>query len=102
MSMTTTKAGLTCPLGTEGTEPTGHGSFRGPQKYFNLFLSFFLFCFLVPRLPHMEVPRLGVELQLQPPAHTTATAMQDLGHVCDLHHGSQPCWILTPLSEARD
>ena len=28
-------------------------------------------------LLHMEVPRLGVELELQLPAYTTATAMQD-------------------------
>ena len=26
---------------------------------------------------HMEVPRLGVKLELQLPAYTTATAMQD-------------------------
>ena len=28
--------------------------------------------------------------------------MQDPSHVCELHHSSQPCWILNPLSEARD
>ena len=50
----------------------------------------------------MEVPRLGVKLELQLPACTTATAMQDPSHVCDLHHSSQPCWILNPLSKARD
>ena len=38
----------------------------------------------------MEVPRLGVELELQLPAYATATATQDPNHVCDL------------LSEARD
>ena len=27
---------------------------------------------------HMEVPRLGVESELQPPAYTTATATRDL------------------------
>ena len=32
----------------------------------------------------MEVPRPGVESELQPPAYTTATAMPDLSHVCDL------------------
>ena len=31
--------------------------------------------FLGPHLRHMEVPRLGVELELQLPAYTTATAM---------------------------
>ena len=48
----------------------------------------------------MEVPRLGVELELYLPDYTTATATPDLSHVCDLHHSSQQCWILNPLSEA--
>ena len=34
--------------------------------------------------------------------HTTATAMPDPSRICDLHHSSQQCWILNPLSEARD
>ena len=50
----------------------------------------------------MEVHRLWVELELQLPAYTTATAIQDLSHVCSLHHSSWQCWILNPLSEARD
>ena len=28
--------------------------------------------------------------------------MQDLSHVCDLYHSSWQCWILNPLSKARD
>ena len=40
------------------------------------------------------------ELQLL--VYTTATATQELSQVCDLHHSSQQCWILNPLSEARD
>ena len=31
----------------------------------------------------MEVPRLGVELEQQLPAYTTAAAMLDLSHICD-------------------
>ena len=50
----------------------------------------------------MEVPRLGTELELQLPAYTTATAMQDLSRVCDLYHSSQQHQILNPLSKARD
>ena len=50
----------------------------------------------------MEAPRLGVQWELRLPAYTTATAMQDLSHVCDLHHSSRQCQILNPLSEARD
>ena len=48
----------------------------------------------------MEAPRLGAELELQLPAYTTAT--RDLSRICDLHHSSQQCLILNPLSEARD
>ena len=37
-------------------------------------------------LQHVEVPRLGVELELQLLAYTTATAMQDPSHIRDPHH----------------
>jgi len=60
------------------------------------------FDFLEPHLWHMEIPRLGVELELQLPAYTTATAMWDPSRICDLHHSSRQCWILDPLSKARD
>ena len=45
--------------------------------------------FLGPHLWHMEVARLGAEWELQLPAYTTATAMQDLSHICDPHHSSR-------------
>ena len=51
----------------------------------------------------MEVPRLGVESELQLPTYTTATATAtatlDPSHLCDLLHSSQQ--RLNPLSEAR-
>ena len=50
----------------------------------------------------MEVPRLGVEWELQLPGSTTATATPDLSHVCDLHHLSRQHQIPYPLMEARD
>ena len=50
----------------------------------------------------MEVPRPGVELELQLPAYTTAMAMPDLSHVWELHHSSWQHWILNPLSGARN
>ena len=50
----------------------------------------------------MEVPRIRVRLELQPRAYTTATAMSDPSLICNLHHSSQQCRILNPLSEARD
>ena len=65
-----------------------------------LFVCFLFFCYLELYLWHMEVSRLGVELELQMPAYTAATATaiatQDPSHVCDLHHSSQ-LWILNPL-----
>ena len=50
----------------------------------------------------MEVPRLGVESELQLLAYATATVMWDLNRACDLYHSSQQRRILNPLSEARD
>ena len=50
----------------------------------------------------MEFPRLVVELELQLPAYTTATAMRHPSHVYDLHHSSLQHWILNPQSEAKD
>jgi len=71
-------------------------------KYILYICLFIYFCFLVPHLWHMEVPRLRVELELQLPAYTTATAMQDPSLICDLHHSLEQYWILNSLSEARD
>ena len=42
----------------------------------------------------MEVPRLGVQSELQLPAYATATTMRDSSHICDLHHSSWQHWIL--------
>ena len=64
------------------------------------FLSFLVF--LGPYPWHMEIPRLGVKSELQPLAHTSATAMPDLSQVHDPHHNSRQLWILNPLNEARD
>ena len=50
----------------------------------------------------MEVPRLGVESELQLLAYVTATATWDPSQVCNLHHSSQQRQILDLLSEARD
>ena len=50
----------------------------------------------------MDVPRPGVELELPLPTYATATSTPDLSHICYLHHSLRQCWILDPLSEARD
>jgi len=70
------------------------------MKSAGLFL-FLFFVFLGSHPRHMEVPRLGVELELQLLTYTTATAMPDPSHVCNLHHSSQQRQIFDPLSEAR-
>ena len=62
----------------------------------------YIFCFPGPHQQHMEVPRLGVELELQLPAYATTTAMQDLSRIRDLYDSSWQCRVLNPLSEARD
>ena len=49
----------------------------------------------------MEVPRLGVELELQLQAYTTATATPDLSCIFDLLHSSWQRRILNPLSGAH-
>ena len=50
----------------------------------------------------MEVPRLGVKLELQLLAYITATATQNPSRIFGLHQSSWQCWILNPLIEARD
>ena len=60
------------------------------KQYVIFFVVFvFFFYFLGPHPQHMEVPRLGVESELQLPAYTTVTATQDPSCVCDLHHSSR-------------
>ena len=60
------------------------------------FVAFFFFFFPAFRV----TSAIEVKLELQLPA--TATAMQDLSQVIDLHHSSQQRWILNSLSEVRD
>ena len=64
------------------------------------FFFFFPYVFLGPVA--YEVPRLGVESELQLLADTTDPATWDLSLVCDLHCSLQQCQIPDPLREARD
>ena len=59
--------------------------------------SLYFFTFLWLYMQHMKVPRLGVKSELQLLAYTTATAIWDLSHVCDLPHSSWKHQILNPL-----
>ena len=87
--------------------------FRIISKYFLVeaeffFVCLFVFClfvflpFLEPLPLHVEVPRLGVQLELKPPAYARATTTQDPSRVCNLLHSSRQRRILNPLSKARD
>ena len=64
------------------------------RKYF---LSFFFLVYLGPHSWYIEVPRLGVESELQLSAYTTATATAtlDLSYICDLHHSSEQLQMLS-------
>ena len=50
----------------------------------------------------MEVPSLGVKLELQLQVFIRAIAMPDPNHVSDLHHSAQQRRILNTLSRTRD
>mgnify|MGYP007071218179 CR=1 FL=1 len=67
----------------------------GPIKH-PIFLTFF---FKATPLAHGSS---RVELELQLLVYAAASAMRDLSSVCDLHHSSQQCRILKPLSGGRD
>ena len=68
------------------------------KNYFFLFLFLFLF-FLWPHAWHMEVPKLGVESELQMQAYTTATrSKQHLWPMLQLWQH----WILNLLRKTRN
>ena len=72
--------------------------------FYYLFIFYFIlfFVFLQPHLWHMEVPRLGVELELWLLTYATATATPNLSCIFDLHHSSRQHGIFNPLIEGRD
>ena len=64
------------------------------------FFSFFFFFFQGHTCGrHMEVPRPGVRLELQPLSYATPTARWDPSHTFDLHHSSRQC--RSPTHQAR-
>ena len=69
----------------------------GKRVFLVFWVFFFFFLFFVLHSWHMEVPRLGVESELQMLAYTTATATPDPSCVCHLHHSSWQCQILNQL-----
>ena len=81
-----------------------HGVLEDDDKQYidSRVLFLFFFVFLGPNPRHMEVPRLGVQLELWLLAYATGTAMPDASFVCSLHHSAWQHWILNPLRGARD
>ena len=71
-----------------------------PMPWYSCLMETFLLLLFRATPAAYEVPRLRVKSELQLPAYTRATAMQDPSCFCDLHHSSQQSWILNPLSEA--
>ena len=71
-----------------------------------LHLFAYLFIFLGPHLGHMEIPRLEVKSRAAAAclrhSHSNSNPGSESCLACDLHHSSQQCRILNPLSEARD
>ena len=57
---------------------------------------------LGPHVQHVEVPRLGVKMELPLPAYTAARATPDPSCICNLHHSSRQRQILNRLSKAGD
>ena len=91
---------MTCPslICMHSFVPCDFRDFFPLVKKCHFMLLYFAFLGSHPR--HMEVPRLGVKLELQLLIYTTATAMQDPSFVCSLHHSSWQRWIPDPLIEA--
>ena len=58
--------------------------------------------FLGLQVWHMEVPRLGVESELQLPPMPQPWQRAIRAVLCNLHHSSWQVQILKPLSKARD
>ena len=91
-------------MNQEGSGKTQTGELKSAQQLtsascFEGFIFYFYFyCF---RASSVEVPRLGVESELQKLASTTATATPDPSRVCKLQHIARQGQILNPLSEAR-
>ena len=89
--------------GINSSNIPSHQTHRTLYIFLPLFFFFlFFFGFLGLHLQHMEVPRLGVKLELQLPAYATATATPDWSRSCKLHCSLQQCRVLNPLREARD
>ena len=98
----TPECGSPFPLSLSWNFPCLPPCFRSPISQFCITFFFFsFFIFLGPHRQHTEVPRLGVESELQLPAYTTTSATPDLSRVSDLHHSSRQHHILNPTERGQ-
>ena len=67
-----------------------------------LFIYLFIYCLFRAAFAAYGSFQARGPIRAAAASHTTATAMRDPSRICDLHHSSEQCWILNPLSEARD
>ena len=76
----------------------------GQFQFLDQLRFFFLLLFLWPHRQHMEVPRLEVQSELQPPATATAIAIATPDPSCirDLYPDLWQHLTLNPQSKARD
>ena len=76
----------------------------GQFQFLDQLRFFFLLLFLWPHRQHMEVPRLEVQSELQPPATATAIAIATPDPSCirDLYPVLWQHQTLNPQSKARD
>ena len=84
----------------------GRFDYKGEVKIIlkdgNYSVSFCVYVFLRPHMQHMEVPRMGVNVEMQVQASATTTATADPTCICNLHCSLLQRQIFNPLREARD
>ena len=89
----------TLVLGSKSLDKSGN-KLEDPRTDLLFFFFFCLFVFLGPHPKHMDVSRLGVQSELQPPAYATAH-----GNAESLTHRARPgikpasSWVRQPLSQ---
>ena len=81
---------------------SSHVSYKATMRRPPFVFVFVFLPFLGPLPRHLEIPRLGVESELQLPAGATAIATRDPRRICHLHHSSRQQRNLNTLGEARD
>ena len=79
------KYGPQCPGGCSQSLLSGAEHQRFVGTSWKCRFLFMYLCFLGLHSRNMAVPKLGVKLELQLPTYPTATATQDLSHICDVY-----------------